>query len=100
MIPPKKKQSEVGKPSSTAFGTWLEAPIPTPKSTITVMKGQIKKQKRSKNTYGKSNNMKKQKFRNNRGNSSKGGIIKNVVVTKNVKRKKTASASKIALTKV
>ena len=100
MIPPKKKQSEVGKPSSTAFGTWLEAPIPTPKSTITVMKGQIKKQKRSKNTYGKSNNMKKQKFRTNRGNSSKGGIIKNVVVTKNVKRKKTASASKIALTKV
>ena len=44
--------------------------------------------------------MKKQKFRTNRGNSSKGGIIKNVVVTKNVKRKKTASASKIALTKV
>merc|ERR1711916_55860 len=84
MIPPKKTKSEVGKPTPNAFGSWLEASIPTPKSTITVMKGQIKKQKRSKNTYGKSNNTTKHKSQKNRySNHNLGKIVKNVTIKKN-----------------
>ena len=62
VIPPRKKQSEVGQPCETSYGSWLKAPIPTPKSTITFMKGQTKSQKRPKNTYGRSSgSMKRRK---------------------------------------
>ncbi len=84
ILPPKKKQSEVGQPSTVAFGAWLEAPIPTPKSTITVMKGQIQKKERSKNTYGRKRNKRsKYKSHNVNKNSSKGGVIKNIVIKTN-----------------
>ena len=67
VIPPKKKQSEVGQPCEISYGSWLKAPIPTPKSTITFMKGKTKSQKRPKNTYGRSSgSMKRKKIKINR----------------------------------
>ena len=63
----------------------VEAPIPTPKSTITFMKGQTKSQKRPKNTYGRSSgSMKRRKIKINRPDKI-AVVIKNVGIVDDTK---------------